>query len=97
MQNVLALPLSNSSTDHGGGKRLTCTGTDENRTRQSPGGKYCIVVVFLIAWSISSAVMRTIILLVTNPISFATTERAAAEMLSGASKIMTKSASPNAK
>src|SRR5262249_20968321 len=40
-------------------------------------------MAFLIAWSISSAVMRTIILLVTKPLSFATTDRAAAEILSG--------------
>ena len=36
-------------------------------------------MAFLIAWSISSAVIRTIILLVTNLLWFATTERAAAE------------------
>jgi hypothetical protein len=52
---------------------------------QCPGGRNSIVVLFLIAWSISSTVRRATILLVTKPLWFATTERAAAEMLSGAS------------
>jgi hypothetical protein len=48
---------------------------------------YAIVAVFRIAWSISSVVMRTTILLVTKPLPLATIDRAAAETLSGTSKI----------
>lgn len=55
---------------------------------QCPGGRNSMVLVFFIAWSISSAVMRTTVLLVTNLLWFATIERAAAEILSGTSKTM---------
>jgi hypothetical protein len=59
-----------------------------DRIHQRPGGRNSMVADFPIARSISSVVMRTTILLVTRPLLFATTERAAAETLSGASKIM---------
>jgi putative tryptophan/tyrosine transport system substrate-binding protein len=68
---------------------LMSYGSDETEYySHSPGGRNTMVMAFLIAWSISSAVMRTIILLVTKPLSLATTDRAAAEILSGTSAIM---------
>ena len=58
------------------------TRISSKRHGHSPGGRNSTVIAFLIAWSISSAVKSTIILLVTTkPLWFATTDTAAGNIV----------------